>query len=200
MISDEYLGGEATALPFFLDREEKGLECFDGEAIATSEGGWSDCLVGDIVTPDVAIDDEAIFFNSKESDDFGRGEVGWLGIVSDEVVLNMPTVGFMASTFCCMALGTTGGLGVVASVATREATRDSTRDRGGGVSVFCRLEAEAVALASAVDFFLDGTPPRVCTIMRLSKKKEQSDNGGFGLRGKEEKKKQKLELEHSRSE
>ena len=46
MISDEYLGGEATSLPFFLDREGKDLECLGGEGVATGEDGWSDGLVG----------------------------------------------------------------------------------------------------------------------------------------------------------
>ena len=84
----------------------------------------------------------------------------------------MSTVGFIAVSFCRMPLGTTGGLRVVISVAIEEATRDSIGDGGNSVSVFCRLEAELVALASAADLFLDWTPPLVFMILKLTKKKE----------------------------
>ena len=73
-------------MPFFLDREGEGLECFGGEDVATGEDGWSNGLFGDLATPNVAIDGEAIFFDDEESGDMGRGEFGWLGNVSDEVI------------------------------------------------------------------------------------------------------------------
>ena len=69
-----------------MDREGEGLECLNCEGVATAEEGWSKGLVGDPTTPDVATDGDAIFFVSKENNDLGRGEVGRLGNVSDEVV------------------------------------------------------------------------------------------------------------------
>ena len=92
----------------------------------------------------------------------------------------MSNVGFTARAFYRMPLRTDGGMGFVASVATREATGDSTRDGGGIVSFFYRFETEAVALVSAPDLFLEDTPPRVFTILRLShRKKTKIRNGGF---------------------
>ena len=58
-------------------------------------------------------------------------------------------------------------MGFVASVATGEATGDSTGDEGGDVSFFCHFEAEAVALASAPDLFLEDAPPQVFTILKI---------------------------------
>ena len=66
-----------------------------------------------------------------------------------------------------MPLGNVGGLGVMSTIATREATGDFTGDGSDNVSVFCHLEAEAPTLASTADLFLDRTPPQVHTIMRL---------------------------------
>ena len=87
MVSEEYLGGEAMAFPFFFDLEGDGFNFFGGEdGVATREGGWSGCLAGDIATPDVATDREANVFDGEESSDLGRGKLGWLGNVSDEVV------------------------------------------------------------------------------------------------------------------
>ena len=60
-------------LPFFFDLEGDGLDCFGGEeGVATCEGGWSDCLAWDTVTPNVVIYGEAIFFDDKERRDLGR--------------------------------------------------------------------------------------------------------------------------------
>ena len=42
-------------------------------------------MVRDPATLDVAIDGNAIFFVGKESGDLGRGKVGWLGNISDEI-------------------------------------------------------------------------------------------------------------------
>ena len=85
----------------------------------------------------------------------------------------MSTIGFITFTFCHMPLGTAGGLGVVAFVAIGEATGDATGDSVGAVSAFCHFEANVAALASATDLFLDGTPPRVHTILRLTKRKNK---------------------------
>ena len=73
-------------MPFFLDFKEEGLECLGNEEVVTGEDSWSVGLFGDLATPDVAIDGMAIFFDDEENGDFGRGEVGWLGNISDEVV------------------------------------------------------------------------------------------------------------------
>ena len=62
-------------MPFFLDCDGEGLDCFGGEAITTSEEGCY--LVGGPATPNVAIDGNAIFFDSEEKGDFDN--------VSDEV-------------------------------------------------------------------------------------------------------------------
>ena len=59
----------------------------------------------------------------------------------------------------------------MASVATGEATRDSTGDSGRVVSFFCHFKAEAAALTSVPDFFLEDVPPRVFTILRLTERK-----------------------------
>ena len=64
-----------------------------------------------------------------------------------------------------MPLGMVGGIGFMAFVAIGEATRDSTRYGGGGVSFSCRFEAEVVTLASAGDLFLEVAPPLVFTIL-----------------------------------
>ena len=112
----------------------------------------------------------------------------------------MLTVGFTTFAFCHMRLGMAGGLVVIASVAIGEATRDSIGDDDNGDSIFYRLEAKAVALASMADHFFDGSPPLVLTILKLTKREEQRKNGVFGLRGNDERKKIKLGLEHPRFE
>ena len=73
-------------MTFFLDHEEEGFDYFNGETDATGEESWSNCLVRDPATPDVATDGDAIFFNGEERGDLGRGEFGWLDNVSEEVV------------------------------------------------------------------------------------------------------------------
>ena len=50
-------------------------------------------------------------------------------------------------------------MGFVASVAIGEVAGDSTGDRGGVDSFFCRFEGEAAALASTSDLFLEDAPP-----------------------------------------
>ena len=70
-----------------MDLEGDGFDCFSGEdGVAIGEGGWLGCLAGDATNLDVATDNETIVFNSEESSDLGRGELGWLNNVSDEVV------------------------------------------------------------------------------------------------------------------
>ena len=75
------------AFPFFLDLERDSFDCLDGEdSFAIGEGGWVGYLARDATTPDVVTDGEAIIFDGKESSDLSRGELGWLGNVSGEVV------------------------------------------------------------------------------------------------------------------
>ena len=83
-----------------------------------------------------------------------------------------------------MPLWTTRRMGFMSSVATMEATRDSTGDGGSVVSFFCRFEGEAAALASAPDHFLEDAPSRVFTILRFTKKKIKRQKGSLALRGK----------------
>ena len=101
----------------------------------------------------------------------------------------MSTVGFTALAFCHMPFGMVGALGFMASISIREATKGATGDGGGSVLASCHLEVEAAALESATDLFLDRTPNLVRTILRLTKREKQRNNGGFNLRGKEEKRK-----------
>ena len=92
----------------------------------------------------------------------------------------------------------TRAFGFVTSVAAKEATGDALGDDNGGILAFYHLEAETAFLASTVDLFLNETPPLVSTILKFFKRIEQrkKNNGGFGMRGKEEKIKMKLGLEH----
>ena len=54
-------------MPFFLDLEGDGFDFFSGEeGVAAGEGGWSSCLAGDVATPNVATDGEAIVFDGGE--------------------------------------------------------------------------------------------------------------------------------------
>ena len=53
---------------------------------ATKESSWAGYLVGNAAILDVATDGEAIVFDGQESGDLGRGELGWLRNVLDEVV------------------------------------------------------------------------------------------------------------------
>ena len=78
----------------------------------------------------------------------------------------------MAPAFYHLPFGTGGGVGFMTSVATGDAMRDSTGDGGGDVFFFCRFEVKAVALASAPELFLEDAPPRVFTIMKISKKEQ----------------------------
>ena len=83
----EYLGGEVTTFLFFLDFEEEGFGLFGGEdGVATGEENWSGCLVGDATTPKVATDGEPITFDGEERGDLDRGDLGWLGSISVDVV------------------------------------------------------------------------------------------------------------------
>ena len=96
-------------MPFFLDFEGEDLECLGGKVVATGKDGWSVGLFRDPAMPNVATNGRAIFFDGEDNSDLGRGEVGWLGNVSDEVVFDMSMVGFTAFTICFMPLGMTGG-------------------------------------------------------------------------------------------
>ena len=79
--------GKAMTFRFFLDLEGDGFDCFSGEdGVATGEEGWPGCLAGDAATLDVATNGEAIIFKGEESGDLGKGELGWLGNVSNKVV------------------------------------------------------------------------------------------------------------------
>ena len=77
----------------------------------------------------------------------------------------------MAPAFYHLPFGMGGGVGFMTSVATGEATRDSTGDGGGDVFFFCCFEAKVAALASASDL-LEDAPPRVFTIMKIPKKEQ----------------------------
>ena len=59
MVSDEYLEGEATALPFFLDFEGEGLECLGDEGVTIGEDSWSIGLFRDPAMLNVTTNGEA---------------------------------------------------------------------------------------------------------------------------------------------
>ena len=66
-----------------------------------------------------------------------------------------------------MLLGTSGGIGFVASVAIGKVTGNSARGGGGKVSFFCRFEAEGTVLTSVLDLFFEDAPPLVFTILEV---------------------------------
>ena len=50
-----------------MDLEGDGFGFFGGDDdVAIGEGGWSGCLAGDVATPNVATDGEAIVFDGGE--------------------------------------------------------------------------------------------------------------------------------------
>ena len=59
MVSNKYLEGEATVLPFFLDFEGEGLECLGDEGVTICEDSWSIGLFGDPTMLDVTTNGEA---------------------------------------------------------------------------------------------------------------------------------------------
>ena len=58
-------------------------------------------------------------------------------------------------------------------------------NKGSIVSFFCCFKAEAVALASTPDHFLEDAPPRVFTILRFTKKKTKKQKGVFAFERQE---------------
>ena len=85
-----------------------------------------------------------------------------------------------------MPFRTARGMDFMASIATGEAIGDSTRDEGGIVSFFYHFVAEAAALASTLDIFLEDAPPRIFTILRLTERKTKRIRGASTLRSKDE--------------
>ena len=81
---------------------------------------------------------------------------------------------YTQQAFCRMPLGTGGGVGFVASVATKEATRGSARCREGEASFLCCFEVEAAPLGSSPVIFFVELPTRVFTIFKsLDKEQKQ---------------------------
>ena len=108
---------------FFLAFEVEGFELWGGgEAVATGDDGWACCLASVTTALEVTPDVDLIVFEGDESGDFSRGELGPLRSVSSKVYSKRSSVSLVAQAFCLKPLGTGGGEGFMASVATKEAT------------------------------------------------------------------------------
>ena len=153
---------------FFLAFEEEGFGLQGrGEVVATWDEGWPGCLVGVAAAPEVALDEDPIAFEGDESGDFNRGELRPLGSVSSEVDSEKSLVGLVAWAFCLLPLGTGGGQGFVASIATEEGTEGSARGEDGDDSLRCHFKAEEVAFESMSALFFYEPPPLVFAILTI---------------------------------
>ena len=83
--------------------------------------------------------------------------------------LERSLVGLMARAFLLIPIGTEGEKGIVASVATEEATSWMNRGGDGKGSLLARFEAEVAAFGSSEDLFLVELPPWVVTIVCRSR-------------------------------
>ena len=134
------------------------------EGVATGDD-WTDCLVVVTTTPEVAIVGDPIIFDGKESGDFGNGELGPLKRVSKEVESERSFTSLVARAFLLIPFGIEGEEGVMASIATEEATGCTARGGDGEGSLLARFEAKATAFGSSEDLFFVELPPRVFTIL-----------------------------------
>ena len=134
-VSEEYLGGKAMTLPFFLECEGEGWDCWRGEVVATDREGCAGCLALDLTVANVATDKEVIFFDGDNKGVvLDGGEVGRLGNIFVDIDWNWAKVGLTTRAFFLIPLGIVRGIHVVASVWTREATGEGIGDSDGDVS------------------------------------------------------------------
>ena len=126
------------------------------EGVAIGDEGWASCLVGVAATLEVATNGEPTVFDGEE-----RGKLGPLKSVSADIDWERSFISFMARAFYHMPLGTSVGVGLVASLATEEATGGSNGGGDGKASFLCHFEAEAAPLESSFVLFFVELPPGV---------------------------------------